>query len=128
MKGGGVHHEGEEHAVEEGEGAVAGAVEEHEVQRRRAEHSRLHGREPGPDAARLRRRRQAGAWVGARGGGVPGVVLLLCVSGCGVETRGLVDGVLSTIFFVGVRGGDRHKQKRSPAVLLVSLYVWGTIP
>lgn len=35
-------------------------MEEHEVQRGRAEHPDRHGREPRSDAARLRRRRQAG--------------------------------------------------------------------
>lgn len=59
-KGGGIHHQDEGHAVQEGEGVVAGSMEEHEVQRGRPEHPHLHGREPGADAARLRRRRQAG--------------------------------------------------------------------
>lgn len=78
IKGGGIHHQGEGYAVQEGESIVAGSVEEHEVQRGRAEHSHLYGREPGPDAARLRRRRQAGARVRRVFLGMHACMLWLC--------------------------------------------------
>lgn len=115
MQGGGVHREVEGDAVEEGEGAVARSVEEHEVQRGRTEHPDRHRREPGPDAARIRRRRQAGevGFTRSAGGGCGRACLLANSRGGSVHAASEPRPSESVLVALPVNGFGGGEDKRT---------------